>query len=351
MPVDSPLIDVISVFVPAVVAFAIGIGITPFITHYLYKHRAWKKRGGRHALDGSEATEFGKIHADLETKVPRMGGIVIWASVILSSILLMSFEQFNFISRGQTWVPLTLLFVGALIGLCNDILEIRASEGFSKGLSLKTRLVAVSALALVAGLWFYDKLDVVGVGIPFSDPLYLGWLVVPLFVAFSLFIYASGVIDGIDGLAGGVFAIIFSTYAGIAFFQNQLDLAAFAAAVAGATLAFLWFNIPPARFYMTETGTMGLTAALAAVVFMTDSLGDGHGLLAFGLIGLPLSATVLSNIVQITSKKVLKKKVFKVAPLHHHFEAVGWPSYKVVMRYWVITAVCALVGFALALMG
>ena len=209
--------------------------------------------------------------------------------------------------------------------------------------------------SIVSGLvyWGYSKFrpPLFLVGIPFSTPLEIGWLIVPLFIAVALFIYASGVIDGIDGLAGGVFAIIFGAYAGIAFFQNQIDLAALSATITGGILAFLWFNIPPARFYMSETGTMGLTLALATIAFMTDSLGDGHGLLALGIIALPLVATVLSNILQVLSKKFRKKKIFKVAPLHHHFEALGWPSYKVTMRYWVITAVLALVGVTFALIG
>ena len=289
-----------------------------------------------------------------------MGGMVVWASVALTVFVLAAlgefvpgsiFEKLNFLSRSQTWIPLSLLFGGSLIGLLDDLLEIRASESFSKGLSLKARLVAVSALAAVAGYWFFDKLDVTQVGIPFGDPISLGWLIIPLFLALSLFIYASGVIDGIDGLAGGVFAIIFGAYAGVAFFQNQIDLAAFAASITGGILAFLWFNVPPARFYMSETGTMGLTAALAAVVFMTDTLGEGHGLLSFALVGLPLSATVFSNIIQVGSKKFFKKKVLRVAPLHHHFEAIGWPSYKVTMRYWIITAIAAIAGVAFALIG
>ena len=175
---------------------------------------------------------------------------------------------------------------------------------------------------------------------------------VPLFVLAALFIYASGVIDGIDGLAGGVFAAIFAAYAGIAFFQNQIDLAAFSATITGATLAFLWFNIPPARFYMSETGTMALTLALVTIAFMTDSLGDGHGLLSLGFVAFPLVATVLSNIIQIASRKLRKgKKVFRIAPLHHHFEAIGWPSYKVTMRYWVLSVMFAITGVAFALIG
>lgn len=357
---EPHLLDVIKVFTPAILAFSLGILGTPLLTNLLYKHRAWKKRAGKVDFEGKKTPIFNELHKTREVQTPRMGGIVIWVSVLLAAFLLSLlggvfpetiFEKLNFLSRNQTWIPLTLLAAGAMVGLLDDLLEIRASAGFSKGLSLRVRLGAVGALALASGWWFYDKLDVSALGIPFSPPLEIGWLVVPLFVAVALFIYASGVIDGIDGLAGGVFAIIFGAYAGVAFFQNQIDLAAFAATIAGGTLAFLWFNIPPARFYMSETGTMGLTLALATVAFMTDTLGDGHGLLALSIIGLPLAVTVLSNIIQLLSKKWRKKKIFKVAPLHHHFEAIGWPSYKVTMRYWVLTAVFAFIGVAFALVG
>jgi phospho-N-acetylmuramoyl-pentapeptide-transferase len=195
----------------------------------------------------------------------------------------------------------------------------------------------------------FDKLEVVSVGIPFLGSIEIGWLIIPLFVFVTLSLYAGGVIDGIDGLAGGVFAAIFASYTGIAFFQNQINLAAFCATVVGAILAFLWFNIPPARFWMTETGTMGLTMTLAVVAFMTDTLGEGYGLAALPIVAFPLLATVLSNIIQVLSKKFRGKKVFLIAPLHHHFEALGWPSYKITMRYWVLSAVCAVVGMTIAL--
>src|SRR6185369_6114960 len=109
----------------------------------------------------------------------------------------------------------------------------------------------------------------------------------------------------------------------IAFYQNQLDLAAFCATVVGALLAFLWFNIPPARFWMTETGSMGLTMTIAAIAFMTDTLGEGKGVSVLPVIAFLLFATVLSNILQVLSKKIRGKKLFRIAPLHHHFEAIG----------------------------
>jgi phospho-N-acetylmuramoyl-pentapeptide-transferase len=164
-------------------------------------------------------------------------------------------------------------------------------------------------------------------------------------------VYSGGIIDGLDGLAGGIFASMFSAYAGIAFFQNQINLAAFCALLVGATLAFLWFNIPPARYYMTETGSMGLTVALTIVAFMTDSLGGGYGVLALPIIAFPLAATSFSSLIQTASKRIRKKKIFLVAPIHHHFEAVGWPSYKVTMRFWIIGIICAITGLIFALVG
>lgn len=355
------IIDVVTVFVPAIAAFGIGALMTPLLTHYLYKYRAWKKQPGKLDLIGKEASTFNRLHKDKEVNTPRMGGIVVWGStgIVLIALWILEqafphslFEKLEFVSRSQTWIPLTLFFIGALIGLADDLLEIRELPRFSQGLSLPLRLSAVTALSLAAGWWFYDKLDVVSIGIPFMEPFTIGWLIVPLFVLAALFIYASGVIDGIDGLAGGVFAAIFAAYAGIAFFQNQIDLAAFSATITGATLAFLWFNIPPARFYMSETGTMALTLALVTIAFMTDSLGDGHGLLSLGLVAFPLVATVLSVIVQLASRKFRNgKRVFRIAPLHHHFEAIGWPSYKVTMRYWVLSVVFAITGVAFALIG
>ncbi len=355
--------DIVRIFIPATLAFTIGIALAPLLSHYLYKYKAWKKTSGKIALDGTVAVEFeklrstGETRADTETKTPRMGGILIWTSVTIVTVgiwilgyatELPLFQKLDFLSRSQTWIPFFTLLVGAIIGLINDLFDIQ--PGGERGIGLKLRLLLVFLVSLFIGWWFYDKLDVVSIGIPLDGPITLGWLIIPLFVLVTLFLYAGGVIDGIDGLSGGVFSAIFASYAGIAFFQHQIDLAAFCATLSGAILAFLWFNIPPARFWMTETGTMGLTMTLAAVAFMTDTLGDGYGLMALPIIAFPLVATVLSNIIQVASKKIRGKKVFRIAPLHHHFEAIGWPSYKVTMRYWVLSAMFAIVGMTVALL-
>lgn len=353
--------DIVKVFVPALLSFTIGIGITPILTSYLYSRRMWKKKAGKIGLDGKETPLFTKLHEAREVGVPRLGGIVIWLSTALSILGVYVLAQLSqhpaiakldFLSRSQTWIPLSALLLGALIGFIDDVFEIQQSgKGRSGGLSLGTRLLIVSGVGLLCGMWFYAKLDVFEIGIPFLGPLYIGAFIIPLFAVVALGVYSGGIIDGIDGLAGGIFAIIFGAYGAIAFFQDQINLAAFCAALLGGILAFLWFNIPPARFYMSETGSMALTLTLAIVAFMTDTLGEGKGLLVLPLIAFPLVVTSASASIQIFAKRFFGRKVFLIAPLHHHFEAMGWPSYKVTMRYWVFGVITALLGVIVALVG
>lgn len=347
--------ETVRVLIPAVATFIVGIGIAPILTHYLYKYKAWKKRPGKKALDGAAALEFNRLHEENEVRAPRMGGIVIWGSVLITIIGIAiisvvadgsNLDLLNYLSRSQTWIPLTALMIGAIAGLVDDLYTIRDS---GEGLSLTLRLLLVIVLSALIGFWFYAKLDVTTINVPFGSPLYFGVLIIPFFVLMSLAVYASGVIDGIDGLSGSVFISIFTAYAIIAFAQNQVGLAAFTASIVGGLLAFLWFNIPPARFYMSDTGTMALTLALAVIAFMTDSLGEGFGIAALPVVGALLVITVASNILQVLWKKILGRKLLRVAPLHHHFEAIGWPGYKVTMRYWVLSMIFAFLGVILAL--
>jgi len=346
----------VKVLIPAVTAFALGMALAPFLAGFLYRKRAWKKHSGKEAGIGGGGTPiFNELHKEREVSTPRMGGILIWSSVLATALLFWLLARtldtfwpaLDFVNRRETWLPLFALIAGAFAGLIDDFLEI--TEG-RDGLSLARRLTIVGTIGLIAGWWFYAKLGVVALGIPFAAPLVLGVLIVPLFALVTLAIYAGGTIDGIDGLAGGVFAIIFMVYAGIALGEGQASLAAFAATVAGATLAFLWFNIPPARFYMSETGSMALTLALAMTAFAADQLAGGIGVFVLPLVALPLTATVVTTLIQVVSKKFFHTKVFIVAPIHHHFEALGWPAAKVTMRYWVITIIAGVLGLALALL-
>ena len=365
------IINIVKVFLPSIVAFIIGILFTPFWTNFLYKNKMWKKKSGKTAGLGDDngTPIFNSLHKDKEVNTPRLGGVVIWFSVLATVfvfwLLALIFDndllnKLAFFSRSQTWIPLVCLLVGALVGFVDDWFEIEGASTYAAGgLSLKKRLLFVGSVGLLVACWFYFRLGISSIGLPFLPDLNLSWLFIPFFVAVMLFIYSSGVIDGLDGLAGGIFATIFGGYALVAFFQGQIDLAAFCATILGGLMAFLWFNIPPARFYMTETGTMALTITLTVVAFMTDVLSTkadpsgrgGYGVLALLIIAAPLIITSISDIIQVLSKKFLHRKVFLVAPIHHHFEAIGWSREKVVMRYWVMAIIFCVIGVVFALIG
>jgi phospho-N-acetylmuramoyl-pentapeptide-transferase len=355
-------VDIVKLFIPLTTSFVIGMLLTPLLTNFLYKNEMWKKKAGKIAPDGRETPIFNELHKDREVGTPKMGGIIIWVSATITIVgfwfiarlfPIASIRKFDFLSRSQTLIPLCTLVFGALVGLADDYLDISGSKNqISTGLSFKKRVVVVGLIALLCALWFYIKLGVSTIGLPYHHAIPLGIFFVPFFILVVIGLYSGGVIDGLDGLAGGVFAAMYASYGGIAFYQHQIDLAAFCAVIAGGTLAFLWFNVPPARFYMSETGSMSLTVTLAVVAFMTDSLAGGYGILVLPVIALPLVITSLSVIIQLTSKKLRHgKKVFKVAPFHHDLEARGWPSYTVTMRYWIISTIVAGLGLILAIIG
>jgi phospho-N-acetylmuramoyl-pentapeptide-transferase len=348
-------ITIIKVLAPTAIAFIIGILITPIISHYLYVFEMWKKKAGKGVgYGGGETPLFDALHKQRDTNTPRMGGIVIWGSVLLTMFLIWIFQfifpdtiigSLDFLSRSQTWLPVFALLIGAVVGFIDDLLVVRGTgKHFAGGLPLSQRLLVVGVTSIFSGWWFYEKLDVSSVSVLGNGYIDLGIFFIPFFVLVSIAIYASSVIDGIDGLSGGTFMFIFTAYTGIAVFQNQIDLAAYCATLVGGILAFLWFNVPPARFYMTETGIMALTMTLTIVAFMTDSLGGGEGVSVLPIIGILLVLTVFSNIIQLFYKKFLGRKLLLIAPLHHHFEALGWPAEKVTMRYWIFGFVFAIIG-------
>jgi len=344
------------VLIPSAAAFVLGIIFAPLLAGVLYRAKAWKKQAGKGVGIGGGGTPiFDELHKEREVSTPRMGGILIWASALATALLFWLFARsfgtfwsfLDFVNRRETWLPLFALAVGGAAGIIDDLLEVTKGQG---GLSLTRRLSIVGIFGLVAGWWFYAKLGVSAIGIPFYAPLIIGWFIIPFFALVTLAIYAGGTIDGLDGLAGGVFAIIFMAYAGIAFGEGQISLATCAAVIASATLAFLWFNIPPARFYMSETGSMALTLALAMIAFASDAIAEGVGVFVLPLVALPLTATVITTLIQVFWKKVFHRKLLLVTPIHHHFEAIGWPAAKVTMRYWVITIIAGVVGLTIALL-
>ncbi len=347
------ILNVVKIFLPTALTFAIGILLTPRLTALMYKHKLWRKKK---RTEDSEITnkDFAKVNDGIaETSTPRVGGVIIWLAVTLS-IFIMWFiskafpsdlsSKLDFLSRGQTLVPLASLLLGAFVGLVDDWAQIR---GVVESLNhRRVKILTVMVIGALIGAWFYFKLGITSVAIPFAGHMALGWLFIPFFVVVMVAVFSGSVIDGMDGLAGGVLAIIFASYAAIAYGKNLVDIAALCGVISGGILAFLWFNIPPARFYMGETGILGLLVVLTVVAFITDTV------FVLPIIAFPLVATTASNIIQITSYKYFgKRRVFKIAPLHHHFHALGWPREKVVMRYWVVSVVCAVLGIVVALIG
>lgn len=349
------ILNVFKVFSLFIFTFFLGIFLTPFLTYYLYKYKLWKKRARNEALGGGATPIFYELHKEKEINTPRMGGILIWFSTFISLIFFWAlsyffpadiFSKLNFLSRSQTWLPLFTLIFASFVGLADDIMQVKGKGNYvAGGISLSKRIGLVAVLGLMGAWWFFYKLEIHSIFIPFAGELNLGFLFIPFFILVMLALFSGGVIDGIDGLAGGILAVIFSAYGGIAFFQNQIDLAAFCGVAVGGILAFLWFNIPPARFYMGETGILGLTTVLTVVAFLTKSVA------VLPIIAFPLFAASGSVIIQLISKKIFHRKVFLVAPIHHHFEALGWPSYKVTMRFWLISIILAVMGMIVALIG
>lgn len=350
--------NAIKILLPVVVSFIVGILLTPPLLKIFYRYKMWKKssRSQDQITEDAVSDEFKKIHNHTEEiKTPRVGGIIIWISTFITIMLFYVlsvfthnplFDKLNFLSRNQTVIPLAALLFASLLGFGDDALQIFGTGTYSRD-SLSNRRVKVLLITLVGvliSLWFVFKLGVTSIHIPFSGLYNLGILFIPIFVIVMLGVFSTSVIDGIDGLAAGVLTPIFGAYSVIAFSHNQIDLAAFCAVIAGSILVFLWSNVPPAKFYMGETGMLGLTVVLSVIAFLTDTV------LILPIIALPLVATSFSVIVQVLSYKYRnKKRVFLVTPLHHHFEAKGWSRPKITMRYWIVSIVCSVFGTIIAI--
>ncbi len=346
--------SVIKIMGLAAASSAIALLWSPLLTNFLYKHKLWKKTARQKAISGEDAVVFNNLHKEKEIGTPRMGGLLIWVTVIFIIFIffILSFifpntrlAEFNFLSRSQTWLPIFTLVVAGVIGLADDILVVSSlGKYIGGGISFKKRLLMVAILGFIGSIWFYQKLGWDLVYVPFLGDISFGIWYIPFFIIVMVACWSGGIIDGLDGLSGGTFASIFGAFTIIAFSQGKIDLAAFCAVISGTLFTFLWFNIPPARFFMGETGALALTTLLCVVAFLTDSV------YVLPIIAGLLVIEVASVIIQLLSKKFRKKKIFLSTPIHHHFEALGWPAYKVTMRFWIIGIVLAIIGVAIRLL-
>jgi phospho-N-acetylmuramoyl-pentapeptide-transferase len=346
--------NVIKILILATISALIAFLITPFLIKLLEKFKFWKKEARKKAITGEEAKVFYQFHKERETKVPRGGGLIIWMVTLFIILFFFILSQLteiwwlkklNFLSRAETWLPLFTLISASIVGFFDDLLQVFGKGKYiGGGMSLFRRLLIVVLIGIIGGWWFYFKLGWDSIHIPLVGDLYLGILYFFLFVLVIVASWAGGIVDGIDGLAGGTFLSIFSAFTIIAFSQAKYDLASFGAVIIGTLFAFLWYNIPPARFYMGETGILGLTTTMTVFAFLTDSI-----------VVLPIIAGILvmevgSVILQLLSKKFRNKKIWLSTPIHHHLEAIGWPPYQITMRFWILGIIFAILGVIIRLM-
>lgn len=319
--------------------FCLSMLLTPIYTFFAYKYKLWKVPRTV-AVTGEKAPVLAKLHAAKHRRnIPMMAGLVF---VVVIAVLTLFFN----LDRGQTWLPLAALLGGGLVGLIDDIINVRGLGGGVKGLRAPIKFAMVTVVGLVLGWYFFYKLGYDSVHVPFLGDWTVGIWMIPLF-AFVLVATGNAVniTDGLDGLAGGLAAMAFGAFGVIALLQGNIGVAGFCFTVVGALLAYVWFNIFPARFFMSDIGSFSLGASLGVVAMLTNTL------FLLPIIGFVFVADTATVILQIFSKKVFHRKIFLSSPVHHHFEAIGWPETKVTMRFWVIGQVCSVIGLIVALAG
>ncbi|MEK7157983.1 MAG: phospho-N-acetylmuramoyl-pentapeptide-transferase [Patescibacteria group bacterium] len=338
---------VIKVLVLSTLSFVLALAWTPLLTNFLYRHKL-----GKQIRDSGETPIFTKFHLK-KSGTPTMGGVLIWGTTLALALVinLLSrwtpfeiWDQLNFLNRAETRLPLGALVAAAVVGLVDDIYSVRGKGVPGGGLRVRHRLLIYTLIAIAGAYWFYVKLGWDILHIPFLGNYQIGWWYIPIFIFIIVSTsFSVNEADGLDGLAGGILLAAFSAYGAIAFAQGRVNLAAFCGVIVGALLAFLWFNITPARFFMGDTGSMALGTTLGIVAMLTNQA------LLLPVIGFLLVVEALSVMLQLTSKKLFGRKIFLSSPIHHHFEAMGWPEPKIVMRFWIISAMTAVVGMTLVL--
>lgn len=325
-------------------SFFIAILLTPLVAKYLIKWRL-----GKQIREDVNAPIFIQMHKK-KTGTPTMGGVVIWGAVLILIVLIYAFSltfdgfwgNLNFLSRGQTLLPLGILIFSAIIGAIDDLMGIFKMGPRGGGLHMRHRIVIYMAIAALGAWWFYYKLGWDTLHLPFIGNYNIGLWYIPFFIFIVVAsAFSTNETDGLDGLAGGVLLFAFSAFTVISFAEGKFNLAMFNAAVVGALVAFLWFNVHPAKFFMGDTGAMSLGITLGVTAMLTNTA------LFLPLIGFILMIESLSVIIQLTSKKIFKRKIFLSTPIHHHFEAIGWPESQITMRFWIVSGISAALGLIL----
>lgn len=324
----------------ALTGFLLSMALTPFYTHVAYKYKFWKKQK-KTTVDGKALPIMSKLHAHkFNHAFPTMAGLI---GVIAVTVVTW---VFNF-DRGQTWLPLVGFLGGALVGVIDDVINIFGSGRGAAGLRGPVKFALITIVGLLLGWFFSVKLGWTDIRVPFVGDFNVGVVWMTIIFAFAVVATSNAVniSDGLDGLSGGLAMIAYGSYGIIALLQGNILLFGFCLTVVGWLLSYIWFNVPPARFMMGDTGSFALGAGLGVVAMMTNAF------LLLPIIGLPFVIEAGSSLLQLTSKKLFHRKIFISAPLHHHLEAIGWGEAKIVMRFWIVAGVFAIIGIFIAATG
>ncbi len=327
------------VLIQASLSFGLAILLTPLYTYFAFKFKLWKQIRTT-ATTGEKAKVFTALHAAKHKRnIPTMAGIIMVVAISIVTLFLN-------LSRSQTYLPLFGLVAAGAIGLLDDFINIRGSGKGVAGLRSIIKFSLILLIAIVGALYFYFRLGYSILHVPAVGDFDIGILYIPLFILVIVSTSnAVNITDGLDGLSGGLLASAFGAFAIIALAQGNIGIAGFCMAVVGAVLAYTWFNIFPARFFMGDIGSFALGTALGVVAMLTNSV------FVLPIIGLVFVLEAGSSLIQILSKKIFKRKIFISAPLHHHLEAKGWPETKITMRLWIIGSIVAALGAMIGLVG
>jgi len=329
----------VHMFLLGFLGFLVAMMLTPVFTHYAYKHEWWKKQRSE-AMGGVAATIYQQLHAAKHKRnVPNMAGLIFVGATVLVTLT-------GNLSRGQTWLPLAGLLAAGTIGFIDDFMNIRGTSKVA-GMGARLKFGLYSLVLLAGGWWFYYKLGVHSFYLPWVHQVHIGLLMILLFwLVVVATANAVNITDGLDGLAGGLLTSSFMAYALISVIESRYALAGLCLTIVGALLSYTWFNIYPARFFMGDVGSFALGTALGIIAMQTDTI------YVLPVIGAVYVMETGSVIINRTSRKLRHgKKVFLSSPIHHHFEAIGWPETKVTMRFWILGQVAGVLGIIVFLIG
>ncbi len=338
------------IFGYSTLAFVLTMLVAPAFCAFLTKNR-FGKQIREETVDGKQSTIFRSLHQK-KAGTPTMAGILVWgmtAAIVLLSGLLVHLnilpESFSVWDRGQTYLPLFTLVVTGLLGALDDYYNIRGI-GTKKGIGAKPKLFWLTIFGLIGAWWFYSKLGYNEIHLPAIGDFFIGLWYIPIF-AFVIIASSNAVniTDGLDGLAAGLLIMAFGAFGILAFVDQLFVLTAFCGILIGSLTAFLWYNIPPAKFFMGDTGAYSFGATLGVIAMLTNSM------VILPIIGFVFVLETASSLLQITSKRFLGRKLFAITPMHHLLEHWGLPEYNVTMRLWILGGVTAVIGVIIGLIG